>query len=145
MESISVMSRLALDLTNKKFGDFRVVAKMPEADKNGNILWLCECNCGNTWTARTANIPKLKRCPKCSRKGIHEKKYYIPQSGKRLWDYILKHDLHVMNIARGTGISDKTVRDFMYYGHDISSARLAKICDYCGVSMDYIMGLKEAE
>ena len=136
------MSRRALDLSGKVFGEFQVIGKMPGSTRNG-LMWMCKCNCGNTWAARATNIPKLKRCPECSRKRKHKKKIYIPENGKRLWDYILQHDIHITKIAEATGISHATIRDFMYYGGDITSCRLAKICAYCGVSMDYIMGLKE--
>lgn len=48
-------------------------------------------------------------------------------------------------IAKESGIrlSRSTIYAFLYNGTDLSSMRLAKICSLLGLSMDYVMGLKE--
>lgn len=66
---------------------------------------------------------------------------YIMGSGDRLMDIILKKNISLTDISRGTGISRSTIYSFVYDNIDISSARLAKICAYVGVSTDYILGL----
>lgn len=45
-------------------------------------------------------------------------------------------------MSRVTGVSRTAIYNFLYDGMDISSMRLAKICGYLGLSMDYVMGLK---
>lgn len=40
------MSRM-IDLTNKRFGRLVVVQKAAETSMNGNVRWVCQCDCGN--------------------------------------------------------------------------------------------------
>lgn len=72
------------------------------------------------------------------------KVYYLVSSGKRFLDVINAKNINLTDLSRATKISRATVWNFIYNGMDISSARLAKICAYCGVSTDYILGLREA-
>lgn len=37
---------LVKDLTGKKFGKWTVLERWPTKDKNRNMKWLCECDCG---------------------------------------------------------------------------------------------------
>lgn len=64
-------------------------------------------------------------------------------SGRRLLDIVLEKDINISEMGRKTGLSRTTIYEFLYNGKDISSIRLMKLCAYCGVSMDYIMGLKK--
>ena len=66
----------------------------------------------------------------------------IWECGDRLRQEILKKDINLTDMAKHTGIPRSTVWRFLYRGGDISSLRLAKLCVYVGVSMDYIMGLR---
>lgn len=68
---------------------------------------------------------------------------YTFDAGKRLVQVLNEKDIDRRAICRATGISHSTLYCFLYDGTDISSARLAAICKYVGVSMDYIMGLKK--
>lgn len=43
------------DLTGKKFGRLTIV-KIKELDKKGNVIWECECDCGNLITARGSHL-----------------------------------------------------------------------------------------
>ena len=52
-------------------------------------------------------------------------------------------ELGIYEISDKTGISRSTIYAFLYNGTDLSSMRLAKICSLLGLSMDYVMGLKE--
>lgn len=81
---------------------------------------------------RIKGVPNVKKC------------YYMVDAGKRMQDVLNTKDVNLTELSRKTGISRNTVWNFVYNGIDISSARLAKICAYCGVSTDYILGLKEA-
>lgn len=67
---------------------------------------------------------------------------YIMGSGDRLMDTILKKDISITDISKATGIARGTIYSFVYNNVDISSARLAKICAYVGVSTDYILGIR---
>lgn len=69
--------------------------------------------------------------------------FYAANQGERLRDIFLHTDMTFAELSRRTGIKPTTIKSFMYYGNDISSVRLAKICGVLGVSMDYVMGLKE--
>lgn len=67
----------------------------------------------------------------------------IPNAGKRFRDEMLKKDISTKQIHEDLGISFHCIRHFIYADSNISSANLAKMCEYIGVSADYIMGLKE--
>ena len=58
---------------------------------------------------------------------------------ERIWEL----DIPLQTISDKTGISRSTIYAFLYNGTDLSSMRLAKICSLLGLSMDYVMGLKE--
>lgn len=68
-------------------------------------------------------------------------KKYIPESGKRMQDVINEKNINLTQMSKVTGISRSTIYSFVYNGTDISSLKLAKLCDYCNVSTDYILGL----
>lgn len=81
---------------------------------------------------------------KAEKKGNHVRHtFYAANQGERLRDAFLHTDMTFAELSRKTGIKPTTIKSFMYYGNDISSVRLAKICGVLGVSMDYVMGLKE--
>jgi len=44
-----------IDLTGQKFGKL-VVIKQVSRDKNGNVLWLCLCSCGEETVVRSSNL-----------------------------------------------------------------------------------------
>ena len=87
-------------------------------------------------TSHMVNIEKRKADRKTS--------MYIMGSGDRLMDVILKKDISITDISKATGIARGTIYSFVYENVDISSARLAKICAYIGVSTDYILGIRGA-
>lgn len=43
------------DLTGKRFGQLTVIADSQER-KGGQVIWLCQCDCGKTTTVRTGNL-----------------------------------------------------------------------------------------
>ena len=49
------MFKKALDLSGKRFGMLTVLCRVGSA-KNGDALWLCECDCGNQRVFRSSNI-----------------------------------------------------------------------------------------
>lgn len=60
---------------------------------------------------------------------------------ERSWEL----DIPLQTISDKTGISRSTIYVFLYNGTDLSSMRLAKICSFLGLSMDYVMGLKQED
>ena len=59
------------DLTGRKFGRLTVLKLLPER-KNGQLVWLCRCECGNTIEVRKSSLfsGKTRSC------GCLRKKYY---------------------------------------------------------------------
>lgn len=75
-------------------------------------------------------------------KKIEKKSYCIMSAGERVMDQIYKKDVPLQRISDATGVSRSTLYAFLYNGTDMSSMRLAKVCSFLGLSMDYVMGLK---
>lgn len=83
--------------------------------------------------------------PKSKSRSVFRRVYKIPSAGKRLQEVIFKKDISIHNLSKATGMEESTIYHFLSDGRDISSMRLAKLCAYLGVSMDYIMGLKQED
>lgn len=81
--------------------------------------------------------------PKSKSRSVFKRTYNIYSSGQRLMEAIYEKDVSITTLSEATGIERSTIYKFLQDGRDISSMRLAKLCSYLGVSMDYIMGLKE--
>ena len=82
--------------------------------------------------------------PKSKSRSVFRRTYNICSSGKRMMEVIFEKDISIHKLSEVTGIEESTIYKFLQDGRDISSMRLAKLCAYLGVSMDYIMGLTEA-
>lgn len=56
-----------IDLTNKRFGELKVVKRVSN-DKNNKVQWLCECSCGNEKIIRGEDLRNKKQvtCGKCN-------------------------------------------------------------------------------
>lgn len=96
-----------LDLTNKRF-EFLLVKKKAGKDKQGNILWLCECACGKEILVRTfaLNDGSTKSCG--CRKSIIQ--------SQRLRDIWNKEKLEYENL----GIYKYLHKNFVYLEDHIS-------------------------
>ena len=56
----------AVDLTGQRFGE--LVAIKPNGRRNGNIVWLCQCDCGGTITTWPQNLRKgITNCCGCKK------------------------------------------------------------------------------
>jgi hypothetical protein len=64
------MGRKALNLKNKRFKKL-VAIKIASSNRNGNIVWICRCDCGNYATYSTDHLTRkdnpVKSCG-CNRK-----------------------------------------------------------------------------
>ena len=76
---------------------------------------------------------------------VSKKAYCIMSAGERVMERIWELDIPLQTISDRTGVSRSTLYSFLYNGTDLSSMRLAKICGVLGLSMDYVMGLKEGK
>ena len=81
--------------------------------------------------------------PKSESRSVFRRVYNICSSGSRMMEVIFEKDISIHKLAEDTGIEASTIYKFLQDGRDISSMRLAKLCAYLEVSMDYIMGLSE--
>lgn len=72
-----------------------------------------------------------------------EKQIFYSDAGQRLLDVIFEKGITVTELAKATGLSRSTVYYFLYQNTDISSVRLMKLCAYCGISADYVLGLTD--
>ena len=143
----------ALDIAGKRFNRLTVLHRVPGKDKQGHTLWLCRCDCGNEWVVRSNLVKNTQGCQECANKtrsmtyipnrGKVKNYYYIPDCGERMRDVLNTKNINLTDMERATGISRSTIYSFVYKGTDISTSRLAKMCAYCGVSTDYILGLKK--
>ena len=61
------MGRKFIDLTGQKFGKLTVIKRV-ENDKHGQVMWLCECDCGCNSVVMGYNLKRehTKSCGKCS-------------------------------------------------------------------------------
>lgn len=77
--------------------------------------------------------------------GLHNNKFRLEVatgSGRRFLEAADKKNITLSVLSERTGISRSTIWNFICNSGDISSNRLASLCDVVGVSMDYVMGLK---
>lgn len=138
-----------------RYNRITVIKRSEAKSKDGHSRWLCRCECGNEMFITSTNIPNTTECWECAyrrksrtypiiQRGHKKNKqiYYTPDCGGRLLEIINQKNISITNMSKCTGISRSTIYAFLYNGTDTTSARLAKICRYCGVSADYILGLK---
>ena len=78
-------------------------------------------------------------------KKVSKKAYCIMSAGERVMERIWELDMPLQTLSDRTGVSRSTLYAFLYNGTDLSSMRLAKVCGVLGLSMDYVMGLKEGK
>ena len=138
------------ELTGKRFNRITVLKEL-DRDVDGHKQWLCRCDCGKEWITTTRALRKIKECKECSvRTGMKKQEerqirqvIYIPNCGDRMCGVMREKNISINRMSQATGISRSVITKFILYGADTSSARLAKMCAFCGVSMDYIMGLKQ--
>lgn len=81
--------------------------------------------------------------PKSKSRSVFRRTYNIYSSGRRMMEAIYAKGVTIKELSQHTEIEESTIYKFLQDGRDISSMRLAKLCKYLGVSMDYVMGLKE--
>jgi len=66
-----IAKELIKDLTGQRFG--KLIAIRPEKErKNGQVVWECKCDCGNTVSVRGANLRNghTTSCGSCPKEGL---------------------------------------------------------------------------
>lgn len=71
------------DLTGQRFGRLTVIEDSGKRGKDGTIMWLCKCDCGNTKNVRTGNLisGNTKSCGCLQRELVSEQKTKLIPSG----------------------------------------------------------------
>ena len=105
-----------IDITGKKFGRLTVISEAGK-DKNGKIMWLCQCKCGTQKKARGGDLQKgaIRSCG-CLKKEIAYKRAY-------------KHgmtDTPILRIWKGTMQRCNNPNDPSYRNY---GARGIKVCE----------------
>lgn len=49
-----------IDLSNKRFN--RLVVRWPVGRVGHDVVWMCQCDCGNTTTVTSGNLRRVKSC-----------------------------------------------------------------------------------
>lgn len=51
-----------IDLTGKKFGRWTVLEEVGRASYNNEVIWRCQCTCGNYADVASSDLRKGKSC-----------------------------------------------------------------------------------
>ena len=65
------------NLAGQRFNALTVLKDSGERTKEGNVLWLCKCDCGRLTKISTSNIKRQKTCGKC----LNKQSYGVQQIG----------------------------------------------------------------
>lgn len=106
------------DLTGKRFGKL-VVKKRVENDKYGNVVWLCDCDCGKTTKALNCRLKNgsVKSCG-CLHKEI-------------MFSHLHKENKYDLSGTYGIGWTFNTNQEFYF---DLDDCELIK--KYCWLEND---------
>lgn len=79
------------NIENQTFGKWKVLKETPERNSSGEVLWECQCECGEIQLIPSKNLRSKSstQCIKCARKidkirGIENRKYLIGQTFNEL-------------------------------------------------------------
>lgn len=126
------MSRKYVDLKGKRFGRLLVLDRNGIA-KNGNIQWLCQCDCGNQTIVDSQSLKRnfTKSCGCLRKELVTKNKTKHGMYGTRLnyiWNSMKQRCINSNNDAykyygaRGIKVCDEWLNDFMnFYNWAINS------------------------
>jgi len=119
----------SVDLTNKRFGRLTVIEKTP-LRANGNVLWKCQCECGNVSYVTTCNL-KTENTTSCGCFLREQQRRGSTKHGMRhtrvysLW-LLMKDRCNNPNGneyknygGRGIRVCDEWAKDFMAFFNDM--------------------------
>ena len=106
------------DLTNQPFGRLIAIKSLSKRTKNGTLVWLCQCSCGNMTEASVANLRagRVQSCGCLQLERIKEKTTTHGDSHNRLYNiyhhikqrcYNLKDDRYLRYGGRGIKVCDE--------------------------------------
>lgn len=72
-----------VDLTGQKFGKLTVIKDSGKRRKNGDVVWECKCDCGNTAYTTTYLLKTSTRSCGCLQKEIVSKKTKVDLQGEK--------------------------------------------------------------
>lgn len=112
-------------LEGQRFG-FLTVVKENGRNKDGDVLWLCKCDCGNEHTVKSVNLIHgyVKSCgckrgemisQKTTKHGLHKSKLYHIWRGMKNRCYNPKHEHYYLYGERGITICEEWDKDFMQF------------------------------
>lgn len=114
------------NLVGVKFGSLTVECRLPETNKQGHVIWKCNCMCGNTCYVTTGSLnSKHTRSCGCLSKVWAVKHGLRNSSEYRIWQNI-KSRCYNENLefykdygARGITVCDEWKNDFMAFYNDM--------------------------
>ena len=94
------MNNQFIDLTGQRFGRLTVLKK-EKSDNNGNVMWRCQCDCGNIVIVRGVSLRSgnTRSCG-CLHKDIVRQKRGIPNVNARKHNEYLFFDDYVVGFTK---------------------------------------------
>ncbi|MFA5391930.1 MAG: AP2 domain-containing protein [Candidatus Omnitrophota bacterium] len=111
------------DLTGMKFEKLTVLGEQGKYEKNGSILWLCQCECGQTTKATASN---LKRGGKKSCGCLLKKEGITHRPEYRCWQNMIKR------------CTNPSSHNYEYYG-----GRGIEVCDQWRTFKNFLADMGE--
>lgn len=110
-----------INLKNKRFGKLIVIKKIDRRSKQGQVYWLCKCDCGNTneVVGFALRYGWAKSCGKCYREPTNKIKDRSMAIWRVLFTYLKNRDRNY------GGKCDLELEDFISLS--------IKPCFYCGM------------
>lgn len=116
----------ALNLVGKKFG--RLTARMVAENKNGNCVWLCDCECGNTANVKAGqlNSGKTNSCgclhkDTITKHGLSRTPTYVAWQDMRDRCRRPKNEWYARYGGRGITVCDRWLNSFENFLADMGT------------------------
>lgn len=126
------MGRKVVELTGQRFGRLTVIRKYGIDKHNGNVTWLCKCDCGKTTVVSSAKLRRgntqscgcllLESIKKSNTKhGLTGTKIYNEWHGVKQRCYSPTASNYERYGARGIGMCDEWRNDVRAFYNDVSN------------------------
>lgn len=110
-------NRVFKDITGERFGRLVAVSPTSDRDADGNVLWICQCDCGNTSVVSSSCLRKgnTSSCG-CSRRD--------PRPNRRTSRTLNPRLYRIWANMKNRCLNSKDVDKYRYYG-----ARGVTVCE----------------